>query len=140
MEEYILMFKLDIKKKDSTEIEEELKQIRDLLTDGNIQFKEKAIEEWTGYIKARTYEPFIGIYVRKEDQKKAEELINQLGNKEYIVENHTELKEVEETEEDSELTKSINTRNKINKVMLFGWAVFCIVMIILTIIVNSKNN
>ena len=73
MAEYILMWKVNIKNKDN--IDEDVKEIREMLKAENIEFKEKFIEEWTGNYRTRRYEPSIGIYINKKDQKKQKNLL-----------------------------------------------------------------
>ena len=135
MVEYILMWKVNIKNKDN--IDEDLKEIREILKAENIEFKEKFIEEWTGDYRTRHYEPSIGIYINKKDQKKAEELIKDLQNTENIIESHDELNA---PAEDYELEKSINNIKTLKKVIIYAIFLFIIAMCILSIVVNNMQN
>ena len=141
MDEYILMWKVNIKNKDN--IDENVKEIREMLKSENIEFKEKVIEEWTGNYRTRHYEPNIGIYINKKDQKKAEELIEDLQNTENIIESHDELSETtkdNELEEDYELKKSINNRKKAMKIFILCTYLSIIVLVILAIIISNMKN
>ena len=141
MNEYILMWKVNIKNKEN--INEGMKEIREMLKAENIEFKEKFVEEWTGNYRTRHYEPSIGIYIDKKDQKKAEELIKNLQNTENIIESHTELEETKkdnELEEDYELKKSIDNRKKARRIFILCTYLSIIVIAILAIIISNINN